>query len=192
MVKVAPLKASGTSAWEGKASFSLANRLYRVAFIVTWALLARWTPPPLHRWRRWLLCRFGARLAPSARVYSTARIWFPANLAMSDHAVIGPHTTIYTMASIHVGAYAIVSQGVHLCAGTHDIEDAGFQLYAKPIVIGDRAWVAAEAFVGPGVTVGEGAVLGARACAMRDVAPWTVNSGNPAKMLRERRIRFDR
>ena len=95
------------------------------------------------------------------------------------------------MGRVTIGAYAVVSQGAHLCAGTHDVEDAAFQLVARPIVIGARAWVAAEAFVGPGVTIGEGAVLGARACAMRDVAAWTICSGNPASVIRARRIRFD-
>ncbi len=185
-----PLDAGTTAAWEGGASFSLRNRLYRLSFQLVWALCAAWTPPPLRRWRRWILCRFGARLAPTANVYGSARIWSPANLTMDDYAAVGPGAIVYAMAPIRLGAYAIVSQRAHLCAGTHDIEDPAFQLRARPIVVGARAWVAAEAFVGPGVTIGEGAVLGARACAMRDVEPWTVNSGNPAQILRHRRIRF--
>jgi putative colanic acid biosynthesis acetyltransferase WcaF len=94
------------------------------------------------------------------------------------------------MATISIGAYAIISQGAHLCSGTHDIEDSHFQLYARPIVIGERAWIAAEAFVGPGVSVGQGAVLGARGCAMRDLEAWSVYVGNPAILKRERRMRF--
>lgn len=192
MMKVSgPLDARTSRAWEGGASFSRANRLYRLSFAVTWALLAAWTPPPLRGWRRWLLRRFGATLAPTANVYGSARIWSPANLVMDDRATIGPGANIYSMAPIHIGAYAIVSQGAYLCAGSHAIEDPEFQLRARPITIGERAWIAAEAFIGPGVTVGEGAVLGARGCAMRDLEPWTVYSGNPAVPLKPRRIRFD-
>jgi putative colanic acid biosynthesis acetyltransferase WcaF len=185
-----PLDGHAARSWEGGASFSRGNRLYRLAWQVTWLLLAAWTPPPLRGWRRVLLRSFGADIADSANVYGSARIWSPANLTIGAHAAIGPGATIYSMARVTIGPYAIVSQRAHLCAGTHNIEDAAFQLHARPITIGARAWVAAEAFVGPGVTIGEGAVLGARACAMRDVAPWTVCSGNPAQVIRERRIRF--
>jgi putative colanic acid biosynthesis acetyltransferase WcaF len=90
------------------------------------------------------------------------------------------------MAKITIGPYSIVSQGVHLCAGTHDINDPSFQLRTKPIEIGARAWIGAEAFVGPGVIVGEGAVLGARAVAFTNLSPWSVYVGNPAQKIRER------
>lgn len=175
----------------GAASFTLRNRCYRAGWGLTWALLAAWTPPPMFGWRRLLLRLFGAELAPTARVYPSVRIWSPANLAMGDYACLGPGAVVYSMAPIRLGDFALVSQGAHLCAGTHDIEDPHFQLQARPIRIGARAWIAAEAFVGPGVTIGEGAVLGARACAMRDVAPWMVCTGNPAVAIRERRLRFD-
>jgi len=191
MGDASPLEAANARSWEGGASFSLRNRLYRLAFNVTWTLLAAWTPPPLRGWRRGILRRFGAKLSPTANIYGSARIWSPENLVMEDYASIGPRAVIYSMAPIRIGAYSIVSQGAHLCAGTHLIEDSGFQLSARPIVIGKRAWVAAEAFVGPGVTIGDGAVLGARGCAMRDLEPWTVYSGNPATALKARRIRFD-
>ncbi|ONF96439.1 LbetaH domain-containing protein [Sphingomonas jeddahensis] len=178
-------------AWQGGPSFTRRNRLYRLAWSITWLLLARWTPPPLRGWRRLLLRLFGAQVAPTANVYASARIWSPANLSIADHAAIGPGAIVYSMAPTTIGAYAVISQRAHLCAGTHDIEDPGFQLVARPIAIGARAWIAAEAFVGPGVTVGEGAVLGARGCAMRDLAPWTVYRGNPATPLRHRNIRFE-
>lgn len=186
-----PLDGRTTRAWEGGASFSLGNRLYRLAWGATWLLLGRWSPPQLRAWRRLLLRLFGARVATTANVYGSARIWSPANLVLDDHAAIGPGAIVYCMARITIGAYAVISQRAHLCAGTHDIEDAAFQLHARPITIGARAWVAAEAFVGPGVTVGAGAVLGARGCAMRDLAPWTVYGGNPASVIRSRRIRFE-
>lgn len=90
------------------------------------------------------------------------------------------------MALIIIGANAVVSQNAELCAGTHDVEDTDFQLIAKPVIIGDHAWVATGAFVGPGVTIGEGGVLGARAVAFKDVPPWEIHIGNPARLLRKR------
>ena len=82
--------------------------------------------------------------------------------------------------------YAIVSQCSFLLAGTHDIDDPNFQLQTKPIHIGRRAWVAACAIVGPGVTIGEGAVLGGGGVAFKDLEPWTVYAGNPARRVRAR------
>lgn len=173
----------------GGPSFSLANRLTRLAFGAIWLLLARWTPRPFNPWRILLLRLFGARIGRGVMVYGSARIWLPAHLEMADGSTLGPGVECYAMAPISIGSGAIISQRAHLCAGTHDHRDPAFQLYARPIRIGDGAWIAAEAFVGPGVTVGEGAVLGARGCAFADLEPWTVYSGNPAVALGPRVIR---
>jgi putative colanic acid biosynthesis acetyltransferase WcaF len=174
----------------GGRSFTLRHLVYRVFWNLSWMLLASWTPPQLRTWRRYLLQMFGARIARTANVYGSAKIWYPANLEMGDYACLGPRSIAYSMAKITLEPYALVSQGAHLCAGTHDVEDVHFQLRARPIHIGRRAWIAAEAFVGPGVTIGEGAVLGARACAMRDIADWAICTGNPATKIRERGVRF--
>ncbi len=167
-------------------SFTLQHRLLRLAFSIAWLLLARWTPPPLRAWRVLLLRVFGARLHPTAIVYGSASIWYPPNLLMDEYATLGPHANCYCMAPISIGRRAIVSQGAYLCTGSHDIDDPHFQLFARPITVSDNAWVAAEAFVGPGVTVGEGAVLGARGVAAKTLEPWTVYAGNPARPLRKR------
>lgn len=184
-----PLSAADASPMTGGASFSLANRLARALWGLAWALLAAWTPPPLHRWRNFILRCFGAKLHPSARVYGSARIWHPANLTMGAHAIMGPRVNCYCQGSIEIGEQAIVSQGAHLCAGTHDISDPDFQLIARPILIERRAWIAAEAFVGPGVTIGEGAVLGARAVLFKDAETWGVYVGNPAQQIKTRAFR---
>ena len=170
-------------------SFSFAQRARRTFWRAVWLLLAAWTPPMLHGWRRIVLRCFGARLSKTCGIYGSARIWDPRNLEMGDYSFIGPRVNCYSMAKITLGDYALVSQGAHLCSGTHDIDDPYFQLKAEPIVIRDRAWIAADAFVGPGVTVGEGAVLGARGVAGSDLAPWTVYIGNPAKAIKKRKLR---
>ena len=173
---------------EGGASFSLFNRLFRLAWICAWGLLASWTPPFMVGWRRFLLRCFGASISRSAMVCSSVKIWYPPYLTLGDHATLGPGARVYCQAPVYIGAYAIVSQRAHLCAGEHDIDDPHFQLVSQPIRIEARAWVAAEAFVGPGVIIGEGAVLGARGVAFKDLAAWHVYAGNPAKMVRERKI----
>jgi putative colanic acid biosynthesis acetyltransferase WcaF len=130
---------------------------------------------------------FGANIANTAHIYGSARIWYPPNLEMAKHSCLGRRVNCYCMAKITMCAYALASQGAHLCAGTHDIDDPDFQLQAEPISIGSRAWIAADAFVGPWVVVGEGAVLGARGVAFKDLEPWTVYVGNPVRPIRKRR-----
>lgn len=183
------LDGADTNQLEGGASFSLRNRAERAAWKLCWALAAGWTPPPLHAWRRFLLRSFGARIGKGVRVYGSARVWYPRHLTMADFSCLGPGVECYNQGRITIGRHVIVSQRAHLCAGTHDISDPHFQITPRPVRLDERCWVAAEAFVGPGVSVGEGAVLGARGVAMKDLAPWTVYSGNPAVPVKQRRLR---
>lgn len=125
-------------------------------------------------------------MAKSAKVYPGVTVWYPPNLEMHEHSCLAAGVTCYCMDQIILERFALVSQRAHLCAGTHDIDDPHFQLVTRPIRIGANAWVAAEAFVGPGVTVHEGAVLGARAVAMKSIPAWTICVGNPARETRLR------
>jgi len=173
---------------EGGASFSLGSRFTRVIWNVSWLVLARWTPPPMHGWRRMVLRAFGAKIGKGVRVYPCATIWHPANLTMDDQSCLGRRVNCYNQGHIHIGRRVVISQGSHLCASSHDLSDYYFQLILRPIRIEANAWVAADAFVGPGVTVGEGAVLGACGVALRDLEPWSVYSGNPAQFLKRREL----
>lgn len=182
-----PLDAREAGSLYGGPSFSLHSRVVRAIWSITWLLLARWTPPPARLWRVALLRLFGAEVDWTARVYASAVIWYPPNLVMGRHAIMGPGVQCYCVDKITIGKGAVISHRSLLCAGGHDINDAHFQVVTAPIVIGERAWIAAEAFVGPGVTVGTGAVLGARGVAVRDMEPWTVHAGNPARVIGRRR-----
>ena len=136
---------------EGGPSFPLGHRLFRLAWRLTWLLLAAWTPPPLARWRRLVLVLFGADLAPTANVRASARVWYPPHLAMAEHAQLGPGAECYNIAPVRIGRRTTVSQDACLCTGSHDLSDPHFQLVARRIVIEEEAWIAAGAFVGPGV-----------------------------------------
>ena len=178
--------ASKDDPFRGGATFTLRHRLFRALWGVAWHLLASWTPPQMRRWRRIILTTFGADLHPTANIYGSAKIWYPPNLKMGPYASLGPGVICYSMDRIEIGAHVVVSQRAHLCCGTHDIRSPDFQLFARPITIGANAWICAEAFVGPGVTVGEGAVLAARGVTFGNLDPWTVWRGNPAVQIKER------
>lgn len=171
----------------GGPTFALRFRLKRLVWMAVWRLLASWTPPPLRRWRNFLLALFGADIHPSATVHAKAIVWWPGHLVMERYASMGPGVICYNVDKITICEFASVSQRAHLCTGSHDIQDSGFRLVSRPITIKGNAWVAAEAFVGPGVVIGEGAVLGARGVAAKSLEPWTVYVGNPAKAVGHRR-----
>lgn len=171
-------------------NFGLRNRLFRIVWGIAWVLLASWTQP-LHGWRRTVLRLFGARVGRGVYIAPSARIWHPGNLVLEDFAAVADGADIYNMAPITIGRYAVVSKRAHLCAGSHDINDDRFLLTATPVRLEAYSWVAAEAFVGPGVILHEGAVLGARGVTVKDLEPWTVYAGNPARAIKTRK-RFQR
>lgn len=169
-------------------SFSLKNRLARLVWIIAYILFFRYSPRPFHIWRSFILKLFGAKIEQRVHVYPKVKIWAPWNLELKKECGIGNDATLYSQGKITIGERSVISQGVHICTGTHDYTLSGFPLFTHPITIGDQVWIAAEAFIGPGVTVGDGAVVAARAVVVKDVDSWTVVGGNPAKFIKKREI----
>ena len=161
-------------------------KIRRVLWWIVQATLWRWSFHNLYGPRRAILRAFGATVSPSARVRPSVRIECPWNLTLGDNSVVGDRANLYALGSITLGDRVTVSQGAHLCAGTHDFTKPDFPLRTPPIAIGDDVWIAADAFVGPGVTCAEGALLGARGVAFKDLQPWTIYAGNPAQPLKPR------
>lgn len=151
--------------------------------------LLRLSPRPAFAWRRGVLRLFGATVGPHVHVYPTSQIYMPWNLSIGAWSSIAEDALVYNLGPVTIGTCVTVSHRAHLCAGTHDHEDPAFPLLKPPIVVGDNAWVCTEAFVGPGVTVGEGAVIAARGVAVRDVEPWAIVAGNPARPIQTRVLR---
>lgn len=171
-----------------ESSFSLRNRVLRALWGIVWIMLFRTSPRPFHYWRGILLCCFGAKLGAHVHIYPGVRIWAPWNLIVGDKVGIGDGSIIYNMASIEIGDNCVISQGAHLCAGSHDIDSENFQLVTSPIKLDPYVWICADAFIGPGVNVAEGCVIGARCVVMRSIFEnWTVWSGNPAVRVKNRK-----
>jgi len=164
----------------------------RALWKLTWLVLFRLSPSFLFGWRRLLLRCFGARIGAHAVIYPTTRVWAPWNLEMGEFACLGPHVDCYSVDRVSIGAHATVSQHAVLCAASHDITDPGMRLTTAPITIGPGAWIAQGAFIHPGRSVGEGAVVAAMACVVHDVGPWEVVAGNPAVFLKRRELREPR
>ena len=152
------------------------------------SLLIRFSPRPCFGWRRFVLRCFGATIGANVNVCPKTRIYFPWNLSVGDWSAIGEDVLIYNLGPVTLGRGVTISHRAHLCAGTHDYTRADLPLQKLPITVGDQAWICADAFVGPGVNVGEGAVVGACAVVMKEIAPWHVVTGNPARFVKRRSI----
>ena len=170
-------------------SLSRGNQLKRLLWSIVWAVLARPFPRSVaNSWKIFLLKSFGAKVHQTAVVYSSVKIYQPWNLEMHEHACLAPEVDCYNVGKVIIEAHATVSQKTYLCAASHNINSKKHELIFEPIIVKNQAWIGADAFIGMGVTIGEGAVVGARAAVFKDVAPWTIVGGNPAKFIKNRVI----
>lgn len=156
---------------------------------VLWALVFpgfRCSPRLCWGWRRFLLRLFGAKVGKRVHIFPSVRIFAPWHFTIGEDSSIGFDALIYNLGPVSIGQRVTISQRAHLCAGSHDYTDPTFPLTKPPVRIDDEAWVCADALVGPGVTIGEGAVVAAGSVVLKHVEPWAVVGGNPAKVLKKR------
>lgn len=171
------------------------NRSARKYSLKTQALRVAWaffhvffycSPRPAYIVRAWMLKLFGAKIGRAVQVSNTCKIFAPWNLEIGDFSAVGNQTNLYNLGPLRIGQNVTVSQGTHVCGGTHDYNDSKMKLIKSPIVIKENAWVCADAFVGPGVTVGEYAIVAARGVCVKDVDDYCIVGGNPAKTIGKR------
>jgi putative colanic acid biosynthesis acetyltransferase WcaF len=170
--------------------WSRREKIARLAWMLVQATAFRWSPRGAYRWRNCLLRLFGARIrdkvGPHARVFPSARIHFPWKLEIASGVMIGPGVHVYNLGNVLLETGVNISQQVHLCSGTHDYACWTLPLQTADIRIGANTWIAAECFIGPGVTIGELAVIGARSVVVKDQPAKMVCAGNPCRPLKPR------
>lgn len=143
----------------------------------------------LERWyglRRVMLRLFGARIHPTARVSRTVRIHHPWNLTIEEGSAVGSRAILFCLGPVRIGPRCHVSQFAHLCAGSHDYTRSDMALITDPIVLEEGVWIAADTFVGPGVTIGRDTIIGARATVLHSRGPGLVCVGDSAKPIHPR------
>jgi putative colanic acid biosynthesis acetyltransferase WcaF len=165
---------------------SFSNKVARGLWQVVWILFYRPSPRLLHPWRCFLLRVFGAKVGSGVRAYPSVRIWAPWNLEMGDRSCLGDWVDCYSVDKVIIGAGSTVSQYSFLCTASRDYTQADMPLVTAPIVLGEKVWITTDVFVGPGVVVGEGAVVTARSSVFTDIPPWTVATGTPAVVKKKR------
>jgi putative colanic acid biosynthesis acetyltransferase WcaF len=168
--------------------YSRAEQLRRVAWGAgQW--LIRLSPRPCFGWRRLILRLFGAEVGEQVHVYPSAHLFMPWNVQIGDWSALGDDVFVYSLGKVRIGKNVTLSYRTHVCAGSHDLEDPSMPLLKPPVRIEDAAWIGTDAFIGPGVTVGHGAIVGARAVVVKDVEPFDVVAGNPARVIGRRNMR---
>jgi putative colanic acid biosynthesis acetyltransferase WcaF len=167
---------------------SFPNKLFRVVWEVVWLLLFRPTPWFWHLPRRLVLRLFGASVGKGVQIMPSVKIWAPWNLRLGDYATVSHGVDLYSVGKIDIGAHATVSQRACICTATHAVDHPNMPLVVKPVTIEDGAWIAAEAFVHPGITIGVDAVVAARGVVIHNVPPRQIVGGNPAQRIREREV----
>jgi len=158
---------------------------------MAWSLgcwLIRLSPRPCFAWRRGVLRLFGARVGAHVKIYPTTYLYMPWNVEIGDWTAFGEDVLIYSLGRVSIGRSVTLSYRSHVCAGTHDLNEPTLPLLKPPVTIEDYVWVGTEAFIGPGVTVSSGAVVGARAVVVKNVASLDIVAGNPARVISRRRL----
>jgi putative colanic acid biosynthesis acetyltransferase WcaF len=144
------------------------------------------SPQFMYRWRNFLLRLFGAKIGKGVFIRPTVKITYPWKLSIGDYSWIGDDVNLYTLGEIEIGNNSVISQKSYLCAASHDYDKPDFPIWAKKITIEDECWLATDVYVAPGITVGRGAVVGARSSIFKDLPPGMVCIGSPAKPIKKR------
>jgi len=148
--------------------------------------LFAWSLQCMYGWRRFLLSVFGAKIGKNVLIRPTARVTYQWKLSVGDYSWIGDQVEIYTLGNIKIGSNVAISQRSYLCTGSHDSTKTSFDIYAKPIIIQDQAWIASDVFIAPGVTIGFGCVVGTRSTVFHDLPSGKICYGNPAVPIKDR------
>ncbi len=156
-------------------------------WLIVQATLFRWSPRILYPWRRFLLRLFGAKVGVGVLVRPSAEITYPWKVSLGDYCWVGDGTRLYSLGAIRIGPHSVISQHAHLCTGGHDPERVGFDIFSRPIVVGAECWIATEVYVAPGITIGDGSVVGARSSVFHDLPAGMICHGSPARPIRARR-----
>ncbi len=148
--------------------------------------LFRWSPTVFYRWRSFLLRLFGAQIGDNVRLRSTVRVTYPWKLSLADNVWVGDDCVFYNLAEISLGSQVALAHGVYLCTGLHDYSRIDFPIDAKPITVEDEVWLTNDVFIGPGVRIGRGCVVGTRSTVLKDLPSGMLCHGSPARPVKRR------
>jgi len=164
-------------------------KLARLIWLIFFSPIIYYLPAPLSKLKVLILRLWGAKIGKNVYLRKGTSILIPWKLTIGNHVAIGLNVTLYNLENIIILDQIVISQNAYLCTGSHDYENPNFSLIKKPIKINHYVWIASDAFIGPGVTIGTGSIVGAKSIIYKNTEDWCVYSGNPARIIKERIIR---
>ena len=150
------------------------------------SLLMHTSPQFMYGWRRFLLRAFGAKIGTNVIIRPSVTITYPWKVSIGDDSWIGDHVELYSLGEITIGRNVVISQKSYLCAASHDYDKPDFPIWARAVTVKDGCWLATDVYVAPGVSIGQGTVVGARSSVFKDLPAGKICMGSPAKVIKER------
>ena len=150
-------------------------QLWRVIYVVFF----RNSPQFLYGWRRFILRLFGANIGKKVIIRPSVEITYPWKVVICDYSWIVDNVVLYSLGKITIGSNTVVSQKSYLCTGSHDFNSVAFDIFEKPIVIGNSCWIATDVFVAPGVQIVDEVIVGARSSVFKSIVTKGIYKGNP-------------
>lgn len=149
------------------------------------ATLFRTSPQLMYKWRVAILRLFGAKIGSNVIIRPSVKVTYPWKISIGDNSWVGDEVTLYSLGNISIGSNTIISQKSYLCTGGHDYKTRSFDIYSKPITIGDSVWVAADVFISPGTVIDDGVIVGARSSVFKNLQSNSLYVGNPAVFVKK-------
>ena len=148
---------------------------------VVWTTIGRALWRLLPGARPALIRLFGGSAGKGCSLATHVAIAIPWNIHLGERVTVADHAILYSLGPISIGDDSVIDPFAHLCAGSHDHTDPAFPLTTPPISLGARCFVGADAYIGPGVALGDGCRVLARASVHSSRPEGTTLAGNPAK-----------
>lgn len=140
----------------------------------------------MYGYRNFLLRIFGAKIGKNVLIRPSVKITYPWKLIIGNNCWIGEETYLYNLENITIGSNVVISHRTFLNTGGHDYNKTTFDIFAKPIIVEDEAWITSEVYISPGVTISRGAVIGVRSVVFENMPAGMLCYGNPAKPVKKR------
>jgi len=166
--------------------------LNRVSAIVLefWLMILRYTGNiPFYSIRRLFYSISGIKIGKGSIIHMWANFFYPANISIGEDTIIGDHSFLDGRDKLIIGNHVDIASGVLIYNSEHDLESENFSARIAPIEIGDYVFIGPRAIILPGVKIGRGAVVAAGAVVTKDVEPFMIVGGVPAKEIGERKLK---
>lgn len=144
---------------------------------------------PFHSLRKAIFTISGVKIGRGSALHMGVKFFEPRGVEVGEDTMIGQGTFLDGRAKLKIGDHVDLASEVMIYNSEHDLSDREFKAVNEEVVIENYVFVGPRAIILPGVHIGEGSVVAAGAVVTRDVPPYTIVAGIPAKKIGERKLR---